>query len=177
MADSVKKVGLFVTCLVDSMRPSVAFSAVDLLQKAGCLVAVPDLQTCCGQPAFNSGDQKETKAIAKNVIRAFDAFDYVVLPSGSCGAMIKNYYPDLFADVPESHKKLLEPKTDAPKTLDQLHEELVEQEEDISWATLKEQQLSYFINSHGATAAKYHSEGSYTLSNVLFHHIYFYKYT
>ncbi|NVJ68451.1 MAG: hypothetical protein HWE16_18330 [Gammaproteobacteria bacterium] len=56
--------------------------------------------------------------------------------------------PDLFADVPESHKKLLEPKTDAPKTLDQLHEELVEQEEDISWATLKEQQLSYFINSH-----------------------------
>jgi L-lactate dehydrogenase complex protein LldE len=89
------RVGLFVTCLVDLIRPSVGFAAVKLLQDAGCTVAVP-LQTCCGQPAFNSGDRATTRQIAAAVIAAFEPFDYVVAPSGSCAGMLKTHYPELF---------------------------------------------------------------------------------
>ncbi len=90
-------VGLFVTCLVDLFRPNIGFSAVELLEKAGCQVTVPPAQTCCGQPAYNSGDRANTRAIAEQVIEAFEKFDYVVAPSGSCAAMLKKHYPELFA--------------------------------------------------------------------------------
>ena len=100
MPDKPISVGLFVTCLVDLFRPSVGFAAVKLLEDAGCKVEVPALQTCCGQPAYNSGDKADTKAIARQVIDAFDRFDYVIVPSGSCGGMIKQHYPELFADDP-----------------------------------------------------------------------------
>ena len=92
------RVGLFVTCLVDLIRPSVGFAAVKLLEDAGCAVEVPDAQTCCGQPAYNSGDRQDTAAIARKVIAAFRSFDYVVVPSGSCAGMIKLHYPELFAE-------------------------------------------------------------------------------
>lgn len=95
------RVGLFVTCLVDLFRPSVGFAAVKLLENAGCTVEVPTGVTCCGQPAYNSGDRADTKAIARQVIEAYDGFDYVVAPSGSCGSMLKHHYPSLFADDPE----------------------------------------------------------------------------
>ena len=98
MAPPSAKVGLFVTCLVDLFRPSVGWAAVDLLEAAGCTVDVPRQQTCCGQPAYNSGDRADTKAIARQVIGAFAPFDYVVAPSGSCAAMIKHHYPALFDD-------------------------------------------------------------------------------
>ena len=91
------RVALFVTCLVDLFRPSVGFSAVDLLERAGCRVDVPAGQTCCGQPAYNSGDRADTRAIAEQVIANFEGFDYVVAPSGSCAAMLKKHYPALFA--------------------------------------------------------------------------------
>jgi len=91
------RVGLFVTCLVDLMRPSVAFSAVKLLEQAGCQVEVPELQTCCGQPAYNSGDFHDTQCIARQVIDAFEPFDYLVAPSGSCVGMLREHYPRLFA--------------------------------------------------------------------------------
>jgi L-lactate dehydrogenase complex protein LldE len=94
------RVALFVTCLVDLMRPSVGFAAVKLLEQAGCRVEVPRAQTCCGQPAYNSGDRASTKEIARNVVAAFEGFDYVVVPSGSCGGMIRVHYPELFADDP-----------------------------------------------------------------------------
>ena len=100
MAEARPRVGLFVTCLVDLIRPSVGFAAVKLLEQAGCSVAVPRAQTCCGQPAYNSGDRADTKAIAEQVIAAFAEFDYVVAPSGSCASMIKKHYPGLFADDP-----------------------------------------------------------------------------
>jgi L-lactate dehydrogenase complex protein LldE len=90
------RVGLFVTCLVDLMRPSVGFAAVKLLEQAGCRVEVPAVQTCCGQPAFNSGDFPHARAIAEQVIRAFEGYDYVVAPSGSCMGMIKVHYARLF---------------------------------------------------------------------------------
>jgi L-lactate dehydrogenase complex protein LldE len=90
------KVGLFVTCLVDLFRPSVGFSSVELLEHAGCEVEVPMAQTCCGQPAYNSGDRADTKAIALQVMDNFEEFDFVVAPSGSCAAMIKKHYPEVF---------------------------------------------------------------------------------
>ena len=91
------RVGLFVTCLVDLMRPNVGFAAVKLLEDAGCRVEVPELQTCCGQPAYNSGDFGSTQGIAQQVIAAFEDYDYLVAPSGSCTGMIKEHYPALFA--------------------------------------------------------------------------------
>lgn len=88
---------LFVTCLANLFRPSVAFAAVRLLEQAGCRVEVPAEQVCCGQPALNSGDFEDTRAIARRVIAAFDGYDYVVAPSGSCIGTIKADYPQLLA--------------------------------------------------------------------------------
>jgi L-lactate dehydrogenase complex protein LldE len=98
------KVGLFVTCLVDLMRPSVGFAAVKLLEDAGCRVFVPN-QTCCGQPAYNSGDRAAAKDIARQTIAAFEDADYVVAPSGSCAGMLAKHYPELFAGEPELARK------------------------------------------------------------------------
>ena len=98
------RVALFVTCLVDLMRPSVGFAAVKLLEDAGCIVDVP-AQTCCGQPAYNSGDRNTTRAIAERTIDAFEPYDYVVAPSGSCAGMIKAHYHELFADDPNLARK------------------------------------------------------------------------
>ncbi|MGE0094621.1 MAG: (Fe-S)-binding protein [Alphaproteobacteria bacterium] len=94
------RVALFVTCLVDLFRPSVGFAAVKLLEQAGCTVEVPRAQTCCGQPGYNSGDHASAVAIARQVIEAFEGYDYVVAPSGSCGGMIKTHYPELFENHP-----------------------------------------------------------------------------
>ena len=100
-------VGLFVTCLVDVMRPQVGFAAARLLEDAGCRVEVPMSQTCCGQPAFNSGDRRDSRDIAKQVIAAFEGFDHVVVPSGSCAGMIREHYPDLMADEYDWHTRAL----------------------------------------------------------------------
>ena len=98
------RVGLFVTCLVDLMRPSVGFAAVKLLEDAGCIVDVP-VQTCCGQPAYNSGDRGTTRDLAMQVIEAFQGYDYVVAPSGSCAGTIKTHYPELFEEDPNWRAK------------------------------------------------------------------------
>jgi L-lactate dehydrogenase complex protein LldE len=100
MTERPARVGLFVTCLVDLFRPTVGFAAVKLLEDAGCTVEVPRAQTCCGQPAYNSGDRADARAIAAQVIAAFEPFDYVVAPSGSCAGMIREHYPALFDDDP-----------------------------------------------------------------------------
>ena len=99
MAEPVR-VALLVTCLVDLFRPSIGFAAVRLLEAAGCTVEVPRAQTCCGQPGYNSGDKKDAKAIARQVIATFAGYDYVVAPSGSCAGMVRVHYPELFADEP-----------------------------------------------------------------------------
>ncbi|SCA56317.1 Lactate utilization protein A [Candidatus Terasakiella magnetica] len=108
MEEKAKNVGLFVTCLVDLFRPSVAFAAVKLMSEAGCDISVPERQTCCGQPAFNSGDMDDSRAMAQMVIEEFEKFDYVVAPSGSCAAMIVKHYPELFSDQPDWHKRALD---------------------------------------------------------------------
>lgn len=94
------RVGLFVTCLVDLFRPVVGFASVKLLEDAGCTVEVPARQTCCGQPAFNGGDRASAQAIARDVVDAFENYDYVVAPSGSCAGMLRRHYPDLLAGDP-----------------------------------------------------------------------------
>ena len=100
MSDRPPRVALLVTCLVDLFRPTVGFAAVELLERAGCTVEVPRAQTCCGQPAWNSGDPADAKAIALQVLAAFAGYDYVVAPSGSCAGMVRRHYPELFADDP-----------------------------------------------------------------------------
>ena len=96
------RVALFVTCLVDLHRPTVGFAAIKLLEQAGCQVEVPRAQTCCGQPAFNSGDRNTAREIARGVLEAFHGYDYVVVPSGSCGGMIRHHLPHLFDDDPNT---------------------------------------------------------------------------
>jgi L-lactate dehydrogenase complex protein LldE len=99
-AEPRPRVGLFATCLVDLIRPSVGFASAKLIEDSGCDVVVPE-QTCCGQPAFNSGDRKTAKALAMQAIDAFQGVDYVVAPSGSCAGQLKKHVPELFADEPE----------------------------------------------------------------------------
>jgi L-lactate dehydrogenase complex protein LldE len=94
------RIGLFVTCLVDLVRPQVGFAAVKLLEDSGCDVEVP-VQTCCGQPAWNSGADKHAADLARRIIAAFEPFDYVVAPSGSCAGMIRMHYPELLANDPQ----------------------------------------------------------------------------
>lgn len=93
-------VGLFVTCLVDLHRPNVGFAAIRLLEQAGCTVTVPETQVCCGQPAYNSGDDDSARRIARQVIQAFEGVEYVVAPSGSCAGMLIEHYPKLFSEEP-----------------------------------------------------------------------------
>lgn len=99
MVRTTRRVGLLVTCLVDLIRPSVGFAAVKLLEDADCTVEVP-AQTCCGQPAFNSGDRAAARAIAEQVIAAFEHCDYIVAPSGSCSGQVRVHYPELFQGDP-----------------------------------------------------------------------------
>ena len=102
-ADSVPKphVALFATCLVDLFRPTVGFAALKLLRDAGCRVSIPRSQTCCGQPALNSGDRRTATAFARSVVKEFEEFDYVVVPSGSCAGTIVKDFPDLLSDDAE----------------------------------------------------------------------------
>lgn len=109
MSESRPRVGLFVTCLVDAMRPNIGLACATLLEQAGCQVEVPTAQSCCGQPAFNSGDDATTRAIARQVIDTFLPYDYLVAPSGSCCGTIKCHYGELFADDPvyrDKHQQL-----------------------------------------------------------------------
>ena len=106
------QVALFYTCLVDAMRPSVGLATIDLLEAAGCRVVIPEDQTCCGQPAWNSGDAALTVALAKRVIATFEPFEAVVVPSGSCADQIRNVYPQALAAEPDWQRRaqVLAPK-------------------------------------------------------------------
>ena len=96
------KVGLFVTCLVDLVRPNIGFATLKLLEDAGCEVIVPANQTCCGQPGYNSGAREIAKTLARKVLAEFKDSDYVVAPSGSCSGQMKlHVVEDLFKGEPE----------------------------------------------------------------------------
>jgi L-lactate dehydrogenase complex protein LldE len=106
------KVGLFVTCLVDLMRPQIGFAALKLLEDAGCEVHVPTTQTCCGQPGYNSGARDIAKTLARKLLAEFRDCDYVVSPSGSCSGQIKVHAAhDLFkGDIEEAQFRALAAK-------------------------------------------------------------------
>ena len=95
------RVALFATCLVDLVRPSVGFATVKVLEQAGCEVVVPLAQTCCGQPAYNNGDKKTAIRLARQVVDTLYIYDHIVIPSGSCGGMLKVHYPELLKDEPD----------------------------------------------------------------------------
>lgn len=95
------KVSLFITCLSDIFFPEVGKHAVQILERNGVEVDFPEGQTCCGQPAYNSGYEKDAKQAAKQMIQAFSHSDYIVTPSGSCASMVRHYYKEMFKDEEE----------------------------------------------------------------------------
>lgn len=106
MTENPKRIALFVTCLVDMMRPEIGLAALKLLEASGCEVVVPEGQTCCGQPAYNGGDRRTAHQLAVRVIEQLQGFDYVVIPSGSCAGMIKVHYFELFGNDPEMKRRM-----------------------------------------------------------------------
>jgi L-lactate dehydrogenase complex protein LldE len=95
------RVSLFVTCLVDQLFPSVGLAMADTLERLGYDVDFPEAQTCCGQPAFNSGYRDEARTVARHFLRVFRDADYIVAPSGSCTAMVTHHFEELFHKEPE----------------------------------------------------------------------------
>ena len=96
---------LFVTCIVDQLYPQVGVSAVRVLRRQGVAVDFPEDQTCCGQPLYNSGFTQLARQLAARVLNSFSLIQYVVVPSGSCAAMLKEFYPELFRDDPKMEEK------------------------------------------------------------------------
>lgn len=91
-------VALFVTCLTDQFYPKVGIAVTRILEHFGCKVQFPQAQTCCGQPFFNNGFHGEAKELAKRMIEIFEPYDYIVTPSGSCCAMVREHFPHLLHD-------------------------------------------------------------------------------
>src|SRR5437016_9090449 len=89
------EVALFVNCLVDQLAPEAGVAAVRLLEAAGCKVAFPEAQSCCGQPALNTGEPEAAAVLARHLVEVFEPYDTVVSPSGSCAATIRHWYPQL----------------------------------------------------------------------------------
>jgi len=100
------RISLFVPCLVDQFFPQIAVSTVRILRRLGVEVDYPEAQTCCGQPAFNMGYHDEAKKLAERFIAIFSEAEYIVTPSGSCGSMVRVFYPTL--PVREELEKPLE---------------------------------------------------------------------
>ncbi|MGE5488768.1 MAG: (Fe-S)-binding protein [bacterium] len=100
------RVSLFVTCIVDQLFPKIGMAMADVLERAGFRVDFPEEQTCCGQPAFNTGYRAEARDVARHFLRVFRDAEYIVIPSGSCTAMIVNHYPELFAKEPETLREI-----------------------------------------------------------------------
>jgi L-lactate dehydrogenase complex protein LldE len=95
------RVSLFVTCIVDQLFPQVGMAMLEVLERVGCKVDFPEAQTCCGQPAYNSGYRNEARQVARHFLRVFEDAEYIVVPSGSCTSMIVHHYEDLFRKEPE----------------------------------------------------------------------------
>jgi L-lactate dehydrogenase complex protein LldE len=96
-----KRVSLFVTCIIDQLFPKVGMAMVDVLERIGYSIDFPEQQTCCGQPAFNSGYREEAAQVARHFLRTFGDAEYIVIPSGSCTSMISHHYEELFANDPK----------------------------------------------------------------------------
>ena len=137
------RVALLVTCLVDLFRPAVGFAAVTLLENAGYKVEVPE-QSCCGQPNYNNGDRAGARAMALQLIDIFQAYDYVVVPSGSCAGMLRIHYPALFEPGSKSREQ-------AEDLADRTHE-LTSFLHDIAGVTEVQAQLFAKVTYHDGCA-------------------------
>ena len=100
-----RRVSLFVTCLIDQFYPEVGESVVNVLERLGVEVDFPRDQTCCGQPAFNTGYYGDAHPVARRFLELFDGDDPIVVPSGSCGAMVRSFYKELFHDDPAAREQ------------------------------------------------------------------------
>jgi L-lactate dehydrogenase complex protein LldE len=98
----MRRASLFVTCIVDMLFPDTGEATLDILERLGVQVDFPQAQTCCGQPAFNSGFQEESRAVARHFLQVFKDSEAIVTPSGSCASMVKHYYHELFKGQPEA---------------------------------------------------------------------------
>jgi L-lactate dehydrogenase complex protein LldE len=98
-------VALFVTCLGDTFYPRTAIAVVKVLERLGCTVHFPQQQTCCGQPMWNTGYTHETRQLAEQLIDTFEPYDTIITPSGSCAAMVRDYYPEMFDKEEPYHAK------------------------------------------------------------------------
>lgn len=96
----MSRVSLFVTCIVDQVFPKVGLAMADVLERLGYQIDFPEAQTCCGQPAFNSGFWDEARGVARHFMDVFDGSEYIVVPSGSCTSMCGHHFADLFQDNP-----------------------------------------------------------------------------
>ena len=106
------RVSLFVTCVIDQLFPKVGIAMADVLEHAGCEVEFREDQTCCGQPAFNSGYRDEARTVARHFLKVFEGAEYIVVPSGSCTSMVSHHFSDIFQDFPTDLEAAhaLEPK-------------------------------------------------------------------
>ena len=96
------RVSLFVTCIVDQLFPKVGMAMAVVLERIGYEVDFPEAQTCCGQPAFNSGFREDARQVARHFLSVFSGAEYVVVPSGSCASMIAHHFTDIFQKEPAS---------------------------------------------------------------------------
>jgi L-lactate dehydrogenase complex protein LldE len=101
-----QRVSLFVTCLGDQLFPAASMAAVEVLERLGYTVDFPKQQTCCGQPAFNSGYRNEARTVARHFLNTFESSEYIVVPAGSCTAMISHHFHDLFKKEPETLQRV-----------------------------------------------------------------------
>src|SRR5215510_14209377 len=97
-----RRVSLFVTCMVDQLFPQVGMAMADVLERVGCQVEFPESQTCCGQPAFNSGYRAEARTVARHFLNTFENCEHIVVPSGSCTAMVAHHFAELFGKEPDT---------------------------------------------------------------------------
>ena len=140
-----RSVGLFITCTADLFRPSVGFAAIKLLEEAGCSVDVPPSQTCCAQPAYNAGDMPTARDLAKQVIEAFEGFDYIVAPSGSCADMLRNQYAPLLNVEGDW--------ADRAKAFSQKCHELISFLTDVCGVTQVDQKLDAVVTYHDSCSS------------------------
>jgi L-lactate dehydrogenase complex protein LldE len=139
-----RRVSLFVTCLVDLLYPEVGEATVALLREAGCEVDFPPSQTCCGQPAFNSGFEDDARRVASTMLDAFEGTNAVVSPSGSCAGMVRSYYPHLFHGTKDEGRA-----TALASRTFELSEFLVDQLGQASLGGQWEGRVTYHDSCHG----------------------------
>jgi L-lactate dehydrogenase complex protein LldE len=157
-----QRVSLLVTCIIDQLFPEIGLAAADVLERLGYTVDFPEAQTCCGQPAFNSGYRPEAKEVACRCLRAFRDAEYVVVPSGSCASMVVNHFDELFCSDP----KLLEETQQLKPRVWEFSKFLVEVARVGDIGARYEGVVTFHDSCHGLREMKIKEEPRFLLSQV-----------